>query len=126
MILVKWLQHSDINGLEVIKISGITDLKERLNLISKDNYKDTLYIAKVISLKPFKVSNAYFGIVERDQLYCSKSFLNYNEATRTSTDNNHSHTLKYNDVAIGDDLLLMLYEQEIEQKFIILDKIVKM
>ena len=126
MILVKWLQDSDINGLGVIDISGITDLKERLNLISKDNYKDTLYIAKVVSLKPFKVSNAYFGTVEREQLYCSKSFLNYNETTRTSVDNNHSHTLKYNDVKVGDDLLLMLYEQEVEQKFIILDKIVKM
>ncbi|WAW14743.1 hypothetical protein [Peptostreptococcus equinus] len=88
-------------------MNGYEALKGVINDIAKERESKlkNIYFAKVISMSPFLISSNFLDTIGESQL----SILN-------SID---KHSFK-----VGDELLVVLYEQELIQKFIIIDKVV--
>lgn len=107
-------------------MSGYEDLKNAIQGISKANSKrlKNTYLAKVVSLNPLKISNSYFGVIDKQQLYIIDKTKVFLDGITTSINDKHSHDMRPIKLSIGDEVLILLCEQEELQKFILIDKVV--
>ena len=53
-------------------MSGYEDLKRAFTNIARDREarQNKIYMAKVVSVEPLKISNNYFGILDKSQVSC--------------------------------------------------------
>lgn len=107
-------------------MSGYEDLKKAFTSIAKDREarQNKIYMAKVVSVEPLKISNGYFGILDKSQVSILDKVKRQLKDIDTTVSDKHSHKIKGAPFKVGDEVLVLLYEQELEQKFIIIDKVV--
>lgn len=106
-------------------MSGYDDLRKVFNKISREREKqlNRIYIARVVSIDPILISNSYFGILDKKQISILDKTKKHLTGMEVISGDNYSR-VKAAPFKIGDEVLVMLYEQEFEQKFIIIDKVV--
>lgn len=106
-------------------MSGYDDLKKVLNKISREKEKqlNRIYLARIVSTDPILISNSYFCILDKKQISILDKTKKHLTGMEVISGDNYSR-VKAVPFKIGDEVLVMLYEQEFEQKFIIIDKVV--
>lgn len=109
-------------------MSGFDELKMEIERISRarDKRLKNIYLARVTSTNPFKIANAFFGEIEGEHLYILENTRISLSGIQTTSSGNHSHSTIPKNFKVGDELLIMIYEQEMEQRFIVIDKVVRL
>ncbi|SFE87690.1 DUF2577 family protein [Peptostreptococcus sp. D1] len=105
-------------------MNGYEELKREIEKKARAYRRNNIYIVRVESVDPFKISNGYFGEIFAEQIAILSNTKLALTGNITENADNHTHKIKKNDFKVGDDLLVLLYEQESEQKFIVVDKVV--
>lgn len=106
-------------------MSGYDDLKKVFNKISREREKqlNRIYLARVASTDPLLISNSYFGVLDKKQISILDKTKKHLTGMEVISGDKHSR-VKAAPFKVGDEVLVILYEQELEQKFIIIDKVV--
>lgn len=106
-------------------MSGYDDLKKVFNKISREREKqlNRIYLARIVSTDPLLISNSYFGVLDKKQISILDKTKKHLTGMEVISGEKHLR-VKGAPFKIGDEVLVMLYEQELEQKFIIIDKVV--
>lgn len=108
-------------------MSGIDDLKMYFRNEIDNRNVSQIYLARVENVKPLIISNAFFGKMKEEQIHILKTRKDrlIDRNTTVNGEHSHSHRILKEDLKVGDEVLILLYEQEFEQKFILIDKVVK-
>ncbi|MBC2576585.1 DUF2577 family protein [Peptostreptococcus canis] len=105
-------------------MNGYKDFKKAIQKLIIDESHKYIFLAKVEKVNPLILNSDFIGKVGEEQLSILENTKTNIDGYKTEITDKHNHSIQAKKLKVGDIVLLLLYQQEVEQKFIIIDKVV--